>query len=354
MFLKLSKCDTFKNLFPCLEHAHFYINRAKEIVERKNHKSSETDCGFLCGNAGVYAVSTVIQKETGKVEESNKDLAKFLRGFDVCRMSQYEADEILVGRAGYLSGMYWLNQSMTPKPIHEEQILSVCSAIMQRGRHYAKSMHHPMPLMYEYYESDYLGAAHGVSSILLMLLESPWFKHEGGSFPNISETKLEDIRKSIDIFLTKQTSEGHFPTRFYDSQKCLIHWCHGAPGSIYVLAKAYLLFKDAKYLEACRKCCDIIWTKGLLKKGPGICHGVAGNGYAFLIMYRLTKDAKYLYRATKFMEFLANSEFLTKSRVPDRPYSLYEGVAGTICFLVDMLKPEHAAFPFMDIFEDKY
>lgn len=134
-------------------------------------------------------------------------------------------------------------------------------------------------------------------------------------------------------------------------EKRLVHWCHGAPGAIYLFAKAYLLFKEDKYLVACQKCADLIWTKGLLKKGPGLCHGVAGNGYAFLLMFRLTGDKQYLYKATKFIHFLSCSLFEKFSRTPDRPYSLYEGVAGTVCFLVDLLAPEKAAFPFMDVFE---
>ena len=36
-----------------------------------------------------------------------------------------------------------------------------------------------------------------------------------------------------------------------------------------MLAKAYLVFKEEKYLHACLKCGDITWQKGLLRKGPG-------------------------------------------------------------------------------------
>jgi hypothetical protein len=33
------------------------------------------------------------------------------------------------------------------------------------------------------------------------------------------------------------------------------------------------------------------------------------------------------------------------SRVPDRPFSLFEGLAGTIYFLDDLLRPDQARFP---------
>lgn len=136
----------------------------------------------------------------------------------------------------------------------------------------------------------------------------------------------------------------------YPSEYPLIHWCHGAPGAIYLLIKSYLTFREEKYLTSCRKAADLIWRQGLLKKGPGICHGVAGNGYAFLVMYRLTGDVKYMYRAIKFAEFLRSSEFLQISRTPDCPFSLYEGLAGTVCFLIDLLEPHNSSFPFMDVF----
>lgn len=134
-----------------------------------------------------------------------------------------------------------------------------------------------------------------------------------------------------------------------NTDKRLVHWCHGAPGIVYLLGKAYQIFQQVKYLNACRKAANLIWHKGMLRKGPGLCHGVAGNGYTFLLLYRITGEDLYLHRANKFAEFLLEDEFRNKARTPDRPNSLYEGVAGTVCFLIDMLMPETGAFPFMEI-----
>lgn len=58
-------------------------------------------------------------------------------------------------------------------------------------------------------------------------------------------------------------------------------------------------FKEDKYLKDAMDCSDVIWQRGLLRKGYGICHGTAGNGYSFLSLYNLTQDRKYLYRACK-------------------------------------------------------
>lgn len=353
MFWKLSKSVELKDLFPCLEHAAYYINRSKE-ASRTKESSSRTSIAFLCGNAGISAVAAVIASELGKKEEVSRNIGDFLKGYQVCKSTSYDADEVLVGRAGYLSGAYWLNHVLPSKPIQNYVIKDVCKVLITRGRKYSTSREAPLPLMYEYHDSDYLGAAHGLCSILLMLLESPWFVATDGGFNNISETKLKDIQESVEYFSKIQDDDGNFPTRLFNSDKKLIHWCHGCSGAIYLLAKAFLLFKEERYLEGCRKCAESIWRHGLLRKGPGICHGIAGNGYAFLLMYRLTGEKKYLYRAAKFKEFLTTDTFLDNARTPDRPYSLYEGLAGTVCFLVDLLSPQESYFPFMDVFNVKY
>lgn len=82
----------------------------------------------------------------------------------------------------------------------------------------------------------------------------------------------------------------------------------------------------------------------------GLCHGVAGNGYVFLLLYRLTADEKYVFRANTFAQFMTTSEFKREARTPDCPFSLYEGLAGTVCYILDLFTPKTAAFPFMDVF----
>jgi len=204
--------------------------------------------------------------------------------------------------------------------------------------------------MYSYYNVEYLGAAHGLSGILQMLLSFPAYLQ---SDP-IAE---QDVKSSVDYLLSLQSPTGNFPcamdelgSRARPEADELVHWCHGAAGVVYLMAKAYLYWKEDKYLRSCLKCGDLVWTKGLLKKGPGTCHGVAGSGYVFLLLYRLTGDPKHLHRAHAFADFIFSPEFSQGARTPDSPYSLYEGQAGTVCYLVDLLKPDQAAFPFFDVF----
>ncbi|XP_062138287.1 lanC-like protein 3 homolog isoform X1 [Drosophila sulfurigaster albostrigata] len=353
MFWKLQSSEQTRDLYPALEHAAAFIRNAKSNAKRYKKRSAER-YSFLCGNAGIYAVSAAISQAAKDTEELSNDLANFKSGIPSSKEfmhTKYGCDEVLVGRAGYLSGCYWLNDVLPEKKITDDDLVSICQLIITSGREYSKINNSPLPLMYQYHGTEYLGAAHGLCSILHMLLDSPWFRTVPISAP---AAELRDIKRSIDYFLELQDSEGNFPVALEDLRsgrdKRLVHWCHGAPGAVYVMAKAYLIFKEDKYLIALRRAADLVWKKGFLRKGPGICHGVAGNGYVFLLLFRLTNEMKYLYRAHKFMELLTNSEFKQRARVPDRPHSLYEGVAGTVCFLVDLLEPEQAHFPFMDVF----
>ena len=76
----------------------------------------------------------------------------------------------------------------------------------------------------------------------------------------------------------------------------------------------------------------------------------------------------HLHRAAKFAEFLF-SETFRGARTPDSPLSLYEGWSGeelvvvvvvvvvvvppspgTACFLLDLINPDQASFPFSEVF----
>lgn len=357
MFLKLHEAQVECSSLPdALQNAQRFIRLAKSRLSRK----SEDTVSFICGNAGIFAVSAMISLCSSDHETFANDIQGYLGGVEPSQkmvVNSYGSDEILFGRAGYLSGIYYLNQRLPlEKRISKDTITKICDVMIESGVNYSRLNRLSIPMMWECYGDKYLGAAHGICAILHMMLESPLFNVENS---NLSTTHLslnpkqQLVKDTLDIFLSMQSSDGNFPCVLEDCNKSehkLVHWCHGAPGAVYVFAKAYLTFKESKYLDACLKCGDLIWTKGLLRKGPGLCHGIAGNGYVFLLLYRLTGDEKHLYRAMKFAEFLTNYTFLRDAKTPDRPMSLYEGIAGTCCFLIDLLRPESAEFPFMNVF----
>ena len=68
-----------------------------------------------------------------------------------------------------------------------------------------------------------------------------------------------------------------------------------------MVLNAHLLqvFGDRKYLDAAVDCGEVVWDRGLLRKGYGLCHGVAGNAHTFLQLFRLTTRPEYFNRAVK-------------------------------------------------------
>lgn len=124
-----------------------------------------------------------------------------------------------------------------------------------------------------------------------------------------------------------------------------MQWCHGAPGFLYLFTTAYKVYNDRKYLQLAEDCGNVIWERGLLRKGYSLCHGVAGNAYCFLELFQTTQDRKHLYRAIKFTEWCIDYTKQHENYPPDRPLSLYEGICGRMYLLLDIQNPLEAKFP---------
>ncbi|XP_051260641.1 lanC-like protein 3 isoform X2 [Dicentrarchus labrax] len=278
MLYHVSECPRFS------EHRDAYLKTAKQIIDVSvRYVDAEPDknmrAAFLLGGAGIYAVAALIYKSLG-LADFVKPLTKFRNLWEVCAPIHFlecGSDELFVGRAGYLCAALVLRQKLCIEILSKDQIKSICQAIIESGRQYARRKRKPFPLMYSYYGTEYLGVA-------------------------------------------------------------------------YLFAKAYLINKKPQYLDTCIRSGELVWQKGLLKKGPGICHGVAGSAYVFLLLYRLTGNSKYIYRAQRFAEFLFTEEFKMGSHSVTSVCSLFEGLSGTICFLVDLLQPDQSEFPLFSVF----
>ena len=59
------------------------------------------------------------------------------------------------------------------------------------------------------------------------------------------------------------------------------------------------VFGERAYLDAAVQCGEVVWERGLLRKGYGLCHGVSGNTYTFIALYQTTGHKHYLERAIK-------------------------------------------------------
>uniref|UniRef100_A0A8D0NM07 LanC like 2 n=1 Tax=Sus scrofa TaxID=9823 RepID=A0A8D0NM07_PIG len=271
-----------------------YLLRSLDYVKRTLRNLNGRRVTFLCGDAGPLAVGAVVYHKLKSDGESQECITKLLQlqRTIVCRDSDLP-DELLFGRAGYLYALLYVNTEMGPGAVCESAIKEVVDAIIESGKTLSKEERKAerCPLLYQWHRKQYVGAAHGMAGIYYMLMQ-PAAKVD-------QETLTEMVKPSIDYMRHKRFRSGNYPSSLSNETDRLVHWCHGAPGVIHTLMQAYKVFKEEKYLRDAVECSDVIWQRGLLRKGYGICHGTAGNGYSFLSLYRLTQDKKYLYRACK-------------------------------------------------------
>lgn len=347
MFYHLSKIPTFqKQCTKFLCEAVEYLKPSLSVAQK--YATSKKDVpSLLLGNCGIYATAAVVYKAINDKERSDFFRNLYYEAANTCKELRFldcGSDELFVGRAGYLLGAMWMARELDSN-VPLQDLHEISRVMIASGREYASRHQCPSPLMYAYYGVEYYGAAHGLCAILQALMSVP-------GYLDSNPLDAKDVKASVDYLLSLQDAEGNFPSATDDMAPTheLVHWCHGAPGVIYLMAKAYLVWHEEKYLLSCKKAADLVWHKGLLNKGPGICHGIAGSGYVFLLLYRLLNEEKYLHRAIAFAHFMETDDFKRHARVPDNPFSLFEGIAGTVCFLGDLSAPSRAAFPFMEVF----
>ncbi|XP_023586957.1 glutathione S-transferase LANCL1 [Trichechus manatus latirostris] len=235
------------------------------------------------------------------------------------KIDPHAPNEMLYGRMGYIYALLFVNKHFGEEKIPLSHIQQICETVLTSGESLARKRNFTAktPLMYEWYQEYYVGAAHGLAGIYYFLMQV------GGDYGETLKCAF------VDYVCQLKFPSGNYPPCVDDNRDLLVHWCHGAPGVIYMLIQAYKVFREEQYLSDAYRCADVIWQYGLLKKGYGLCHGTAGNAYAFLTLYNLTQDMKYLYRACKFAEWcLDYGEH--GCRTPDTPFSLFEGILHTL------------------------
>jgi len=253
MYYHLATSEGFKNDSTAL------LNKAVEVSKLRQPNSSEKySSQFICGDAGVNAVNAAIFHKIGDEKTAEMYLEHFKNGLAVCKPINFfkpGGDELFVGRAGYLFGLLWLEKVFNRKIIADLDIIQLCLTIVESGRNYSKKNKSIFPLMYSYYNTEYLGnylyllykfifqnilklflflfigAAHGLCTILQVLISFPCFIKK-------EQKAMQDIKKCIDVLISLQSTSGNFPCamdelglRKRPEKDELVHWCHGAPGN---------------------------------------------------------------------------------------------------------------------------
>ncbi|XP_019746703.1 glutathione S-transferase LANCL1 isoform X1 [Hippocampus comes] len=320
-----------------LQKALEHVGRSLKCLTRRH------DVTFLCGDTGPLAVAAAVYHRLQRPGEADECIRRLLQYQQtVVKGSGGMPDELLYGRVGYLYSLIFINQQLGTDRIPLQHIQQISEAILASGEHLSRKFHvqNQSPLMYEWYNEQYVGAAHGLAGIYYYLMQSGFVAGE--------ENVRRVVKPSVDYVCHLKFPSGNYPPCVGDGRDLLVHWCHGSPGVIYMLLQAHKVFGDSQYLEDALQCGEVVWRWGLLKKGYGLCHGAAGNAYTFLALYRQTQDPKHLYRACMFADWCMNYGS-HGCRTPDTPFSLLEGMAGTIYFLADLLQPMQARFPAFEV-----
>ncbi|XP_030031348.2 lanC-like protein 2 [Manduca sexta] len=324
------------NSYDTLQNAVEYIN-----IENLRGKR----ISFLCGDAGPLALATVISYRLGTNRPDNLLDYKTLvqRLLSLISLLNDSPDELLYGKSGYLYALLFVNQYIPGKEvIPANHIEKVVNSILKSGKQFANQMKLKTPLLWQWHDKVYFGAAHGMAGILYLLLQAR-------AYINAIDIK-SFIKPTLDWLISQRFQSGNLPSSLNSSNgDRLVQWCHGAPGLVPLCILAYKVFEEDKYLKIALQCGDVIWQRGLCTKGYSLCHGVSGNAYAFLQLYQVTKEPCQLYRACCFMEWCAVERPNTELHRPDRPASLFEGLVGRLYLAEDLACVSDAKFPALTV-----
>lgn len=390
-------------------HATTPLKTARQILSSSVMEASQSRAipSFIIGQAGVHALRAVVADETGDQTQRDTSIS-LLEAFagSPILTSAYTPSEVLYGRAGYLYACAFVNKTAGEVLIAPSVLKPVAGEILAVGRAGALALRQQgvtdgPPLMFDWHQTRYLGAAHGLTGIVQMLLLHKQLLNPGD---------WADVLASLDWLIRRSRyPSGNYASSLDGSGRDrLVQWCHGATGAALTLVTAYEVTGSEAYLKAARAACDVVWARGLLRKA-GLCHGIAGNLYAFLALRRAEllavrrnhadgaegRAERALHRARAFGAFLVLGPALGNAgggsgpagagggsgsgsgssiNMPssgvhggspgeppqahwralvasgemhggDRPASLFEGAAGVAYALEDLLHPDAARFP---------
>ena len=252
--------------------------QAEKYLEQSLRQVSNSRVTFLCGAAGPLTLRAVVEHRQGRAADVSP-LLSLAPG--VADLGSGLPDELLYGRVGYLYCLLLLRQELGPPSVPSLLVRRLVEAVLRSGQMLSRDTRSRSALMFSWHDKVYIGAAHGLAGILTMLLQAR---------DHLTPAEMRElVRPSVDYVLNLQMESGNFPSSKGNDKDRLVHFCHGAPGVVHLLLTSHQVWgaEDGKYLTGARRAGEVVWQRGLLRKGPGLCHGVAGNGYALLHLYQV-------------------------------------------------------------------
>ena len=347
------------------------LKTAREAVEIETERMQRHEIrvslleGALVGAKALLAA--ILHYVGGREQEANEEATELLELLEEHTASLDSAEcEVLYGRAGAIQAILFLRHEFGDETFGSELVIKLAQVIVEEGLKKAAEHNNDesgaasLPLLWQWHGSTYLGAAHGVVGILHTLLcltpaETSQISVNGTKgelLPVIKET----IRALNDVCWAES---GNLKSSLESSSSSdkLVHWCHGCPGHVLLLVKGWEIFHDSSYLEQARKLGNnVLWPRGLLRKGVGLCHGISGNAYAMLALERPTtsssdkqdkkmvaatgegegEDPKFWMKRACYFAAFSLENWSKLASVPDQPYSVYIGAGGLALLMMDL------------------
>lgn len=346
------------------------VNSALELLKtcynaQIHNLKEDNEISFFIGNIGIFSIGCILANITKDAELFKSNLKSILRITKEITESEQDNtdDEILYGKAGLLYSLLLICKECKNFSFDiKTQISSIFVKLINEGLK-ANQKHNDNPvLVYSFpkgrsRKSYYLGAAHGLSGVLYILLKTmEMFEEDLAKQIDLDYAKAL-IRNSLDFLLSQRFSSGNIASSIGSKHDDLVQFCHGATGTIFCFIEAEKFFQTNDYAKPIKEQADVIWQRGLLLKGFGLCHGTSGSSYALNAVFKHFKDELYLKKALYLLSLGFNEEVLNilanfkvegrKVRgKPDRPDSLMEGDGGFLTVLCDLLNnPYEALFP---------
>eukprot|EP00659_Diplonema_papillatum_P002203 gene2203-3395_t len=330
-------------------------DRVKQLLRSLMSSVEQKDLSgtsFLLGAAGPLAFAATYHFRVGNREQARDRLQRLIGLGDTVLQMELGECELLYGRAGYLNALSHVQalvQSMGDGHALQGDFRRVAVAVIhqvaqsglqlsQRLRGMGKNV---PTLAYIWYGDMYLGAAHGIAGILYVLLDFP-----ADLLNEAHPSLIPAVRATLEELMQMVHASGNYPA-VLGADSRLLQFCHGAPGFAMLYCKAYQRYGEPSFLRAALGAADA--TKaGIRTKGAGLCHGPPGSIYALLHVYRVTKDISWL-RCSASLAMYSCRKLESYYEWSDHTLSLYEGVAGLVVLIVDMLSnPSDVSFPGFD------
>ena len=181
--------------------------------------------------------------------------------------------------------------------------------------------------IWKWHDKQYHGFVHGTAGIGATLAVAARREREEGGGGGGGEVEAA-VRRAEEMLVAARAEDGNYRSSTESEKTTLVHVCHGAPG-------VALFWMEIGRMEEAEACGEVVWKRGLLRKGVGLCHGISGNGIVLLMLHQKTGKKIWLDRAVAFWIFAEQQCRRPDDDLvmqPDEPFGLVNGIGGLVCF----------------------